>query len=135
MALFGAPVTLGDDAWRAVHCAMEMQRELADLNREREAAGEPPFDVGIGINTGTVVAGNIGSKDRMEYTVIGNHVNLASRLADEAAPGEILISERTLALLPAGLVSASPAGERTLKGVNRPVKLYSVVAGPNPATV
>jgi class 3 adenylate cyclase len=62
----------------------------------------------------------------MDYTAIGNHVNLASRLAGDAAPGEILISERTLALLPEDLVKAEPAGERNLKGVQRPVKLYRV---------
>ena len=71
--------------------------------------------------------GNIGSPTRMDYTAIGNHVNLASRLADDAGPGEILITERTLALLPEGLVTVESAGQRNLKGVQRPITLYRIV--------
>jgi class 3 adenylate cyclase len=78
------------------------------------------------LETGFVTVGNFGSPNRMDYTVIGNHVNLASRLADDAAGGEILISERTLALLPKELVRAEQAGERNLKGVQRPIRLYRI---------
>ena len=63
----------------------------------------------------------------MDYTAMGNHVNLASRLADDAGPDEILITERTLALLPEGLVSAESAGQRNLKGVQRPIGFYRIV--------
>ena len=115
--------------------ALKMQRVLDDLCREMSRAALGEITAGIGISTGFVTVGNFGSPSRMEYTAIGNHVNLASRLADEAAPGEILISERTLALLPSDLVDAEPAGERTLKGVNRPVRLYSITEASDPVGV
>jgi class 3 adenylate cyclase/CHASE3 domain sensor protein len=126
MVFFNDPLPQEDHAERAVRMALEMQRVLDQLCRSMSKAALGEITAGIGISTGYVTVGNFGSPNRMEYTVIGNHVNLASRLADEAAPGEILISERTLALLPGDLVDAKPAGERTLKGVNRPIRLYSI---------
>ncbi len=135
MVFFNDPLPQYDHAERAVKMALKMQQELDLLNREMSRAALGEITAGIGIATGFVTVGNFGSPARMEYTAIGNHVNLASRLADEAAPGEILISERTLALLPRGLVSAEPAGERTLKGVNRPVRLYSVTDASDPVGV
>ena len=135
MVFFNDPLPQADHAERAVRMALKMQSELDVLCRQlsQEAFGE--ITAGIGVSTGFVTVGNFGSPNRMEYTAIGNHVNLASRLADEASPGEILISERTLSLLPSGLVNATPAGERTLKGVNRPVKLYSVAGASNTEAV
>ena len=80
MALFGAPLANPDDADRALQAAIEMNAALDDLNRQWNDRGLPIIGVGIGINTDVVVAGNMGSKTRLNYTVIGDGVNLASRL-------------------------------------------------------
>lgn len=128
MVFFNDPLPQADHAERAVRMALKMQSELDVLCQQLSQAALGEITAGIGVSTGYVTVGNFGSPSRMEYTAIGNHVNLASRLADEAAAGEILIAERTLALLPPGLVSAEPVGELALKGVNRPVTLYSVSA-------
>jgi len=124
MALFGAPIALGDDPLRAVRCAIEMQRAVARFNREQEAEGLPCLEMGIGINTGPVVAGNIGSSMRMEYTVIGDSVNVAARLQGIAKTGEILISEATLARLDGQVISTAMEpmalkGKRVAVGVFR----------------
>jgi len=100
MALFGAPLELPDHANRAVHCAIEMTQVLASMNRDFRARGLPELGMGIGVNTGNVVVGNMGSKDRLNYTVIGDNVNLASRL--ESVTKEygvpIIVSEATRVL-------------------------------------
>lgn len=80
MAFFGAPVKHEDDALQAVRAALEMQRALLAFNREHEATGKPPFKTGIGVNYGVVTVGNIGSEKKMDYTIIGDMVNLGSRL-------------------------------------------------------
>jgi len=95
MALFGAPVAHPDDAYRAVKVAVEQQQALEEWNRTREDKGEPPIHIGIGINTGNVVAGYLGSSKALEYTVIGDVVNTASRLCSVAQAGEIIISRST----------------------------------------
>ncbi|MEZ4409808.1 MAG: adenylate/guanylate cyclase domain-containing protein [Polyangiales bacterium] len=95
MALFGAPVSHPDDAVRAVHTAMVMLDDLREFNREREAAGHPGFEIGIGINSGEVVAGYIGSSKAMQYTVIGAPVNLGARLCSAARGMQVLIAEST----------------------------------------
>ncbi len=95
MASWGAALTRPDDADRALQAAIEMQRELRVLNAER-GASEPRFEVGIGINWGEVFVGNIGSHRRLEYTVIGDPVNVASRLCSAAKRGEIIISASLL---------------------------------------
>jgi class 3 adenylate cyclase/CHASE3 domain sensor protein len=126
MVFFNDPVPQVDHAERAVRMALQMQRELVELRTQLTQAALTEVTAGVGISTGFVTVGNFGSPSRLEYTVIGNHVNLASRLADDAGPGEILVSERTLALLPDGLVKSEPAGERNLKGVQRPIRLYRI---------
>lgn len=80
MAFFGAPVKHKDDALQSVYAALEMQAALTEFNREQQASGKPPFLTGIGINYGIVTVGNIGSEKKMDYTVIGDMVNLGSRL-------------------------------------------------------
>jgi adenylate cyclase len=93
MALWGAPIAHADDADRALRAAVAMQCGVAHLNERWALTGRPEIGVGIGINYGEVFAGNIGSHRRLEYTVIGDAVNVANRLCSEAAPGEILVSE------------------------------------------
>ncbi len=125
MALFGAPVSLGEDPLRAVQCALDMQRTLVAFNEQQKARGLPPLQMGIGINTGTVIAGNIGSTSRMEYTVIGDNVNIAARLQGLAGAGEILISEATWREVEER-VEAEALPPMRLKGKNQPVAVYRV---------
>ncbi len=93
MALFGAPAPLPDAAEKAVGCAVEMQEEIGRLNRQRHRDGEPHLHLGIGVSCGEAIVGNIGSPVRMDFTAIGETVNLASRLQDISRGGEILIGE------------------------------------------
>jgi adenylate cyclase len=93
MALWGAPFATEDDADKAMRAAIEMQRKLAELNAHWAQSGKPHIAIGIGINFGQVFAGNIGSEQRLEYTVLGDAVNTASRLCSNAGKGEIMISE------------------------------------------
>jgi len=93
MALWGAPLASEDDADKAMRAAIDMQRALVPLNEHWKATGQPEIEIGIGINFGEVFAGNIGSEQRMEYTVLGDAVNTASRLCSNAGRGEIMISE------------------------------------------
>ena len=95
MAVFGAPISKGNDAAAAVNSAMQIQRLLIELNRDAAARKWPELRVGIGINTGYAIAGNIGSPRRLDYTVVGDAVNTAQRLMTNAAGGQILISEST----------------------------------------
>lgn len=125
MALFGAPISLGDDPLRATRCAMEMQSEGKLFNDQQEAKGLPPLPMGIGINTGPVVAGNIGSSTRMEYTVIGDEVNIAARMQGIAQPGEVLISENTYRII-SDAVHVTQLEPITFKGKNTMVEVYRV---------
>lgn len=123
MALFGAPISLGNDSLRAVRCALEMQQAVEVFNRERSARNLPPVEMGIGINTGPVIAGNIGSAARMEYTVIGDSVNIAARLQGLARPGEILISQASY-LQVRDRVKATAMETMALKGKTLTVDVY-----------
>ncbi|MBI4408998.1 MAG: adenylate/guanylate cyclase domain-containing protein [Gemmatimonadetes bacterium] len=125
MALFGAPIARGDEALRAVRAALGIRAALADLNAERSARGEPTIRAGIGISTGIVVAGNMGSAHRLNYTVVGTPVNLAARLCDAAAPSEILLSEETYARVQQA-VRARPLGARDIKGFSSPVGVFAL---------
>jgi adenylate cyclase len=95
MAIFGAPFSYGDDADRAVLAAMDMIRKIGEMNETADERGRTAFEIGIGINTGDAIAGNVGNIDRMDYTVIGDVVNAAARLTSSAGRGEILISKET----------------------------------------
>ena len=95
MAIFGAPVSRGDDAGRAVRAAVRIQGRLADLNQQRRTKGETPIGVGVGINTGPAIAGNMGSPNRLNYTVLGETVNLAARICSATPAGEVYVSETT----------------------------------------
>ena len=125
MALWGAPLTREDDAEQATRAAIAMQQRLARLNEEWQRQGRPRLTAGIGINVGDVFAGNIGSDRRLEYTVIGDAVNIASRLCSEAGAEEILIAEPLHASLasPPPVTSLEPLA---LKGKAQPVPVYRV---------
>lgn len=123
MAIFGAPLAHGDDAFNAARCALELQRVRGELNR----TSRHKIQVGIGLATGTVVAGCMGSTERMNYTVLGERVNLASRLCSQARAGEVLADEATIEKL-AARIASEPTGEIQLKGFAAPVQAYRLCA-------
>jgi class 3 adenylate cyclase len=124
MAVFGAPRPAADHPRRALACAAAMQRRQLALNNAAEHAGLPAFQIGIGINTGTVIAGTLGGPGRLDYTVLGDAVNIAQRLQSEAVGGEILASAVTVRQ--AGADRAEPVGRRRLKGRQELVEVYRV---------
>ncbi|MEK7467738.1 MAG: adenylate/guanylate cyclase domain-containing protein [Planctomycetota bacterium] len=97
LAVFGSPFKAPDDPDRAVQCALAMQEKLKRMNEDWERRGRPVIQMGIGINTGIAALGMIGSDQRMEFTVIGDVVNTASRLCGAASPGQILVAKQTIA--------------------------------------
>lgn len=125
MALWGAPISHNDDADRAIAASIEMQSVLVQLNVKWAAEGRQPVEIGIGIDYYEVFAGNIGSDRRLEYTVIGDAVNTASRLCSQAGPGEIILSRRFFDEL-----TTPPAMEELealqLKGKAEKVPVYRV---------
>jgi adenylate cyclase len=133
MALFGAPVAQGDQADRALAAALAMERALAAFNAELAAEGRPPLGLGIGINTACVVAGNIGSHRRLNYSVIGDGVNVAARLESltrtAAYRTSIITSAATVAALrePARF-SLRDLGPLQVKGRAEPVEIFAVGA-------
>jgi adenylate cyclase len=96
LVLFGAPTHRNDDAQRSVACALEMELAMTPVNQQMTAWGFAPLSMGIGINTGEVVVGNIGSEKRTKYGIVGNQVNLTYRIESYTTGGQILISENTL---------------------------------------
>jgi adenylate cyclase len=132
MALFGVPVSKGNDARNAVRAALGIQQLIQELNQEGTQRGWPDLRVGIGVNTGVVTAGNIGSPKRIDYTVIGDAVNVSSRLCSNAAPGQVLISESTAADVGTEfqLKQLQPL---QVKGKSHPLNVFSV-AGLSTAT-
>jgi adenylate cyclase len=128
MAAFGIPVAHEDDADRAVRTAIAMMTELHAWNRARASEGKPPVEIGIGLNTDQVVSGNIGSKKRMDYTIIGDGVNLAARLesACKQYGARILISEFTYRAL-RGTYRIREVDIVVVKGKTKPVSIYEVL--------
>lgn len=129
MAVFGSPLPLEDHAWMAVQTAVEMRHRLLEFNHRRQESNHPQIRIGIGINSDSVISGNIGSSKRMEFTAIGDGVNLSSRLegASKQYGCDIVISEYTLA----------PCKDRIwyreldrirVKGKNNPVSIFELVA-------
>ncbi|MBI2903064.1 MAG: hypothetical protein HYY12_05700 [Candidatus Methylomirabilis oxyfera] len=125
LVFFNDPVPQPDHAKRAVQMAMDMQEKAREISSEG-SVGDSPLSVGIGISTGYVTVGTIGSEHRMEYTVIGTQVNLAARLVNVAEPGQIIISQRTCELV-RDLVDVVEVGPLTVKGFQKPVVAYSVL--------
>jgi len=124
LAFFGAPITHEDDPVRAVRAALDIQRAIADYARELHGYVEN-FQLRVGINTGTVVVGAVGSDLRMEYLAIGDAVNLAARLQAAAQPGKALVSEATARLVKAAF-ELCDLGEIAVKGKREPVRVFEV---------
>lgn len=125
MAIFGAPFSKGNDAVNAVNAAVAIQSMIAELNRDAADRGHPELRIGVGINTGVVTAGNIGSSKRLDYTVIGDAVNLASRMCGQAAAGQILVTESTFHEVSAQF-ALLPLPPVMVKGKSQPVNIFSV---------
>lgn len=125
LILFGAPGTHADDADRALACALEMQLAMTKVNQRHKANKLPELEMGIGINTGKVVAGNIGSDMRAKYAVVGNNVNLAGRVESFTVGGQLLITESSLK---ATSLNVIVKGELSVpfKGLKNPVNVYDV---------
>jgi class 3 adenylate cyclase/CheY-like chemotaxis protein len=126
LALFGAPVTASDDATRAVACALAMQIAMDEVNDTAVRNGLPPLEMGISLNTGEVLVGNIGSEERAKYGVVGSHVNLAGRIESFTVGGQILISESTRRAAGEGLVTGR-AVALDAKGFRDPVTVHELL--------
>jgi class 3 adenylate cyclase/DNA-binding NarL/FixJ family response regulator len=125
MAVFGAPDPVPDHAERALRCALAMQARQRQLNNESATEGVPALKMGVGVNTGTVIAGTVGGGGRLEYTVVGDAVNLAQRLQSEAGAGEVLATAATVTAAP--VIAAESVGPKQVKGRVEPVEAYRVV--------
>ncbi len=127
LAIFGAPESHGDDPERAVACALEMQNSLITLNNELFGSGYPPLEMGIGINTGNVIVGNIGSELRMKYGIVGAAVNMAARIESNSIGGQVLMGEATYDQV-REVVRTDPAQSIMMKGMKEPLIFCSVFA-------
>jgi len=125
MALFGAPVTHPDDPVRSVQTALEMMDVLGQLNRKRVGRGETPLAIGIGIHTGPLVAGYVGSSKALSYTVIGDTANTSARLCGIAEAGQVIVSETTAARL-SNRFEMQELPPAKLKGKERPLRCFDV---------
>jgi len=125
MALWGAPVAHADDAKRSVECALEQMEVLGRFNRTRMEEGHPALAMGIGIHTGPLVAGYIGSSKALSYTVIGDTANTSARLCGVASAGQILVSEQTLARL-GGKFETEELPPAQLKGKEKPFRIFDI---------
>lgn len=126
MALFGAPFSAGDDALLAVKAAIRMQERNTELNIQRTQHCLPTFHIGIGVNTGNIFSGYIGSPERLDYTVIGDEVNVASRLCSFAQKDQIIIGPTTNAEVMAHIETVS-AGTPVLKGKTEALEAFQVI--------
>jgi class 3 adenylate cyclase len=128
LAVFGAPIRQPDHALRAVNAAWQMNRALAEFNAEQVALGLPGITIGVGISSGEMLAGNVGGKERLEYTVIGDPVNLAARLESLTKEWKtpVLLSEHTQALLDGSTAKTTPRDRVTVKGKTQPTLVYEL---------
>ncbi|MCI0343274.1 MAG: PAS domain-containing protein [Planctomycetales bacterium] len=137
MALFGAPLYFPDHSVRALKVGLEMQEAHRAMQAKWKGEGRPAPGLGVGINTGEMVIGNMGSAMRVDYSVLGHHVNLASRLCSLAQPGEVLLGENTFAIIQEAAKNGTLDIKRNLKfkrkgninakGISKPVGIIAVV--------
>jgi len=128
MAFFGAPIPQDDHADRAIMAGLMLQERMDDWNEERKSQGLPEVRIRIGINSGAAVVGNVGTEKRVDYTVLGSSVNIASRLESGVAkPGQLVISQNTLERL-IGSFDTEPLGEFALKGLQQKMPVFAVKA-------
>jgi adenylate cyclase len=126
MAFFGAPIPQDDHADRAIMAGLMMMERVDQWNAEREAEGLPPVRIRVGINSGAAVVGNVGTEKRVDYTVLGSSVNIASRLESGVAkPGQLVISANTLERV-VGSFETESLGEFALKGLQQKMPVYQV---------
>ena len=126
-AVFGAPLAHADHAERAAACALGMQRAMADVNRQHAAARLPRFEMGIGVNTGEAVVGNIGSEQRAKYAVVGSAVNIAARVEGATVGGQVFITAATYEEIRDLADVAEPVSFQ-MKGLSEPLALYELRA-------
>lgn len=129
MVFFGDPTSSGAkaDCIAAVSMAIAMKKHMKELQRRWASQGiETPMEIRMGLNTGFCAVGNFGTEDRLDYTLLGTEVNLASRLESAAEPGEILVSHETYSLVK-DLIMCRDKGDIQVKGYQQPVRVYSVV--------
>lgn len=126
LCFFGDPIYRPDHALRAVKAAIEMQKAVREIGPEiQEKLGLEPIVIRIGLNTGHVIVGNMGSAERMEYTVLGSDVNLAQRLESSATPGQVMLSQKTYEQVQEH-IEARDMGDIQVKGFQRPIKVYEI---------
>lgn len=126
LVFFGAPRAIADHPLRAVRCAVAMQAAMERLNRENLALGLPELRMGIGINCGELVVGNIGSERRKKYGAVGSEINVAFRIEGQTRPGEVLISPGVFERV-SGFVRTAEPRSAHLKGIDEPLDLYPVI--------
>jgi len=126
MVVYGLPVSYEDDAVRAVRTGLRMREAMTGFNERRAALGQPPIHMGVGINSGEVIAGNVGSRSRMNYTVIGDEVNTASRLEALSKLENVIISHNTYELVKDRFI-VEKRGAVSLKGKSETVLVYEVI--------
>lgn len=126
LVFFGAPLKHADNPQRAIACAIEMQNALIDINTIQRQSNLPQFNMGIGINSGDVVVGNIGSERRAKYGAVGNPINIAFRIESFTAGGQILISPNTFKKVQSQ-VRTRGSVKVNFKGINHPMKLYDII--------
>lgn len=132
MAFFGAPIPQDDHADRAIMAGLMMMSRIEQWNAEREQQGLPPVRIRVGINSGPAVVGNVGTEKRVDYTVLGSSVNIASRLESGVAkPGQLVISQNTFDRV-MGSFETEALGEFALKGLQQKLPVYAVKPVPAP---
>ncbi len=134
LVFFGAPLQEKDDPQRAVACAIEMQQAMVQVNAEQRRLNLPELAMGIGISTGEVVVGNLGSERRAAYSAVGSEINIAYRIESFTVGGQILIGPNTYDKI-RSVVRIKNAKQIQVKGIDHPLDIYDVIAMEDPYAV